>query len=350
VKFLLITLFLTSVSCSQKYVTAKKAPDDILIMTYNLENLFDTKHDEGKEDYTYLPLKKKQTSEVQEFCNNLKVEYWKQDCLNLDWNENVLAEKMERLAEVILQVNDGKGPDLLFVQEVENLSVLRTLVDRFLKDKGYKEIILIEGPDERGIDTGLVSKFPLKGKPDLNLIPKVASEGETRGILKASFELPDGTILTALGAHFASQHGPTSLRVAGLKTLNRLKAEIPSDHIVIAAGDLNITAKEDNDNKLFEKIMMKDWYVSHYIGCGDCLGTHSYRGSWSFLDVMFFSKNLGPSGSSKWKVIPESIDTPKTVRHQVSRFGTPERFGDGRKASGVSDHFPLIVTLRKRKP
>ena len=26
------------------------------VMTYNLENLFDTIHDEGKEDYTFLPL------------------------------------------------------------------------------------------------------------------------------------------------------------------------------------------------------------------------------------------------------------------------------------------------------
>ena len=32
-------------------------------MTYNVENLFDTKHDEGKDDYTFLPLSFKRTSE-----------------------------------------------------------------------------------------------------------------------------------------------------------------------------------------------------------------------------------------------------------------------------------------------
>jgi endonuclease/exonuclease/phosphatase family metal-dependent hydrolase len=350
VKFLLLIIFLTSLSCSQKYSTAKKTPGDIIVMTYNLENLFDTKHDEGKEDYTYLPYKEKQTEEIQEYCMGLPVTFWKEQCLELDWNEKVLNEKMERLAEVILQVNDGEGPDIIFVQEVENLSVLKELTHKYLKGKGYQEVVLIEGPDSRGIDTGLISKFPLKDKAQLHLIGEGAKEQKTRGILQATFTLDDGTNLTALCAHLPSQHGPTSLRIAGVKAINRIRESIPREHIVIAAGDFNITAKEDAQNKLFERYAMKDWYISHYVGCTECSGTHNYRGSWSFLDVMLFSKNLGPKGDSNWELIAKSFNTPNTVRYQVSRFGTPDRFGDGQKASGVSDHFPLIVTLRKRKP
>ena len=32
----------------------------VSLMTYNVENLFDTVHDEGKDDYAYLPLSVKQ--------------------------------------------------------------------------------------------------------------------------------------------------------------------------------------------------------------------------------------------------------------------------------------------------
>ncbi|MCH2100039.1 MAG: hypothetical protein MK142_16780, partial [Pseudomonadales bacterium] len=37
------------------------AAEPIRIMTFNVENLFDTTHDEGKNDETYLPLSVKQS-------------------------------------------------------------------------------------------------------------------------------------------------------------------------------------------------------------------------------------------------------------------------------------------------
>ena len=44
----------------------------ISVMSYNVENLFDTVHDQGKEDYTYLPLSLKQKSpEIQAYGNGL---------------------------------------------------------------------------------------------------------------------------------------------------------------------------------------------------------------------------------------------------------------------------------------
>ena len=44
----------------------------ISVMTYNLENLFDTLHDKGKEDWTYLPLAVKKSSQVvQDYCRSL---------------------------------------------------------------------------------------------------------------------------------------------------------------------------------------------------------------------------------------------------------------------------------------
>lgn len=44
------------------------------------------------------------------------------------WNAAVLAKKTERLAEIISEVNDGHGPDICGVCEVENRKVIADLI------------------------------------------------------------------------------------------------------------------------------------------------------------------------------------------------------------------------------
>src|SRR5690606_36364286 len=49
--------------------TQARETSEVSVMAYNLENLFDTSHDEGKEDWTYLPLAFKCSSkQVQKYC------------------------------------------------------------------------------------------------------------------------------------------------------------------------------------------------------------------------------------------------------------------------------------------
>ena len=56
----------------------------VSIMTYNVENLFDTIHDKGKEDYTYLPkVIKDNSAEIQAYCKSLSKEHYKKSCLAL---------------------------------------------------------------------------------------------------------------------------------------------------------------------------------------------------------------------------------------------------------------------------
>ena len=53
-------------------------------------------------------------------------------------------------------------PDILAVQEVENLNTLRVFNDLYLDDY-FGEIILVEGNDPRGIDVGLMVKRGVDG-------------------------------------------------------------------------------------------------------------------------------------------------------------------------------------------
>ena len=58
---------------------AVPAASSFSIMTYNVENLFDTLDDEGKDDKAYLPLAQKQSEEHVKACNKVKVKKWRNE-------------------------------------------------------------------------------------------------------------------------------------------------------------------------------------------------------------------------------------------------------------------------------
>ena len=93
------------------------------------------------------------------------VESWRDECLYLDWSDAALDFKLGVLAATIRQVNDGRGADIIALQEVENVAVLERLRSEYLGDLGYLPAILVEGTDTRGIDVAFLSKLPLLGEP-----------------------------------------------------------------------------------------------------------------------------------------------------------------------------------------
>ena len=169
----------------------------VTIMTFNVENLFDAEDDPGKNDPAYLPLTAKQSAAHKAFCEPIEVPRWRSECLELDWNESAVDFKLRQLAEAILQVNDGRGPDIIALQEVENASILTRLSRDYLQAAGYGEVVLIEGRDLRGIDVAFLSRLPLAGEPRLHPFEVTGfpdRAGDTRGILEATFTLPDGRL------------------------------------------------------------------------------------------------------------------------------------------------------------
>ena len=53
-------------------------------------------------------------------------------------------------------------PDIIAIQEIENLNVLRMLFNN-IEALGYTDFALIEGEDYRGIDNAIISKYPIYG-------------------------------------------------------------------------------------------------------------------------------------------------------------------------------------------
>ncbi len=328
----------------------KKGHHEISVMTFNVENLFDTVHDAGTEDFTNLPLvEKKNNPEAQKFCKDMTNSYYQKECYELDWNPEILNVKIANVAAVIRSVDAGRGADNILMAEVENLNVLNLLVKNQLSDLGYQTVALVEGPDLRGIDPAFISKFPMVGKPKLHLIPYKDSNPEklkwarrSRGILEVTVEAPNKKNITFLAAHFPSQSNPTAWRSQAIQFAKKLMQTYQKQgRAVIFGGDLNIITTEEAKEGYYKNEMSTVGQVSHLVGCQTCQGSHNYRGEWSFLDVLIFSKNLKSVG---FELITDSF---QTVRAPVNTRpdGTPRRF-DVQKKEGVADHFPLYSRIK----
>lgn len=343
---------ITNSNLTAQSVLTKSSQDEVTVMTFNVENLFDTLHDENREDYSFLPLNEKQKKEVQEFCNNISSSHFKRECLEKNWDENAVKFKMSQIAKTIKYVDNGAGPDIIFFAEVENLRILNRLNDEYLKDMGYKTRVLLEGPDMRGIDPAIISKYPIKGKPKLHLIPfknlepdQLQKAQKLRGILEVTVTLPNKKNVTLLAVHFASQASPTELRLQSAQFLKEKMLEYEkAGRAVIAAGDMNTIDVEDKSHGIFSNILSQAGGVSHLVGCKSCDGTHNYKGNWSFLDVIVFGNKLSTSG---YELIPESLTVVKTPDNSKPN-GTPLRFDENNR-SGVADHFPLFAKLKIKK-
>jgi len=328
----------------------RNPPPAVTVMTFNVENLFDNNDDPGKDDETYLRFADKQSASHITKCNKIAVESWRNQCLQFDWTDAVIDHKLTVLAETIRQVNDGRGADIIALQEVENVAILERLRTEVLADSGYLPAILIEGQDIRGIDVAFLSRLPLASPAKLH--PLILEDypdriGDTRGVLEATFESPDGSLLTGFSVHFPAPFHPTEMRELAYEHLNSLRASLPADRNTFAAGDFNTTGSEDRELGMLERFVRPYWTVAHE-QCQGCRGTQYYApdDSWSFLDMILFAPGRGEK--TTWQIRAESVRIANQLAQQVTKDGTPLRF-DPLERIGVSDHWPVQLTLEPKQ-
>src|SRR5690606_14329833 len=99
-------VFLILLSAVDTVFAQQKQYKVINVGFYNLENLFDTIHQKGVNDYEYLPSAKKR------------------------YNSFVYNDKLKKLSSVIVEIGKDFSPDgvaVLGVSEIENRSVLEDL-------------------------------------------------------------------------------------------------------------------------------------------------------------------------------------------------------------------------------
>jgi len=325
-----------------------EAPTSVTIMAFNVQNLFDNIDAPGKDDKAYLPLADKQSDAHIAECNTIPVESWRDECLSLDWSDVALDHKLGVVAQAIQQVNNGLGPDIVALQEVENIGILERLRTEYLADSGYRPAILVDGPDARGIDVAFLTRLPYRDGAALHWFMPLEEfadrAADTRGVLEATFELPDGSLLTGFSVHFPAPFHPTGMRVTAYEHLQQLREQVPADHNVFAAGDFNTTSVEDERERLLDRYVRPDWVVSNDL-CDGCAGTQYYSRdqSWSFLDMVLFAPS--EDADNAWQV--RSVEIANQLPAQVTADGTPNRYRSAER-TGVSDHWPVLMTLEPR--
>lgn len=336
----LSVFFLASINAQEKSYNIS------CVAFYNLENLFDTIDDPIKNDSEYLP-----------------------DGLNA-WGSVKYFNKLNRMAEVISQIGDEYikgGPAVIGVSEVENASVLEDLVSKtVLKESGYK-VILVEGPDLRGVDVALLYRASVFTPTNIKSYHlKIAGRDDfyTRDQLMVSGILNGDTI------HFIVNHWPS--RRGGEKRSAPLRNEaaklsrsivdsllvLNPNARVIVMGDLNDNPTNSsvynflNAKGKLEELQSGQLYNPMYLLFKrDGIGTTAYRDSWSLFDQMIITPGLLPSNQTGLRMYKTLIFNRNFLVQKEGAFaGYPLRtMVGGSYLNGYSDHFPVYMFLIKEK-
>ncbi|EEA96378.1 endonuclease/exonuclease/phosphatase family protein [Pseudovibrio sp. JE062] len=337
----------------------------VTVVSYNVQNLFDTIDDENNpQDDTYLSKEEKEArgKEHEEACEsyNEKGSHYYKQCIELNWGEESYSKKLMTLGEVIRSFPET--PDILVLPETENKQVLDDLVNKALSGLDYKSVVQLDTSNNehnRGIDVGIISRLPLKGEPETITVFGEGDENThdckpTRDIVKAEFEMPDGESMYVFGVHFPSG-AAYQCRKDAMEVLNKERAKLPEDANVVAAGDFNFNCTDVQNGEFQALAREGHWsYPPEIVGCAAPGSAFYYRDqSWSFLDMILVSSALRPDqdSNSTWFADLGSFHTVVTHPSQYAQDARnkvrPKRF-DADNNQGASDHWPVLMRFLRR--
>lgn len=288
------------------------AQDSLTIISYNVENLFDYKHDTLKNDSSFLP----------EGMHH--------------WTYHRYQTKLDQIAQVIVNISGWESAALVGLCEVENAHCLRDLCYR-LKRFHYK-YIHYESADERGIDVALLYDTTMVKILNSKPLHIPLENDNTRDILYVEALLTTNDTLHAMICHLPSKLGGTAStdwkRKAAKRVIQQQVDSIlllqPTAKIVVM-GDMN--SEPINDLQHLDNLMIKSSKVE--------LGTHKYQGIWSCLDQFYVSHSLKDNTQA-------TIFTPKWLLEEDTKYldYQPKRTYVGyRYHGGYSDHLPVVLRV-----
>ena len=315
---------------------------------YNLENLFDTCHDEGKRDYDFLPTG------------------------SYKWNGLKYSNKLRNMSKVLAEMGTDQMPvgcAVIGVSEVENAKALTDLCNQEPLKKRNMHFIHFEGVDKRGVDCALLYN-PALFSPDTirtKLYPYIDEDTTfyTRGFLTVHGTMAQEDVCFIV-SHLPSRLRPgDAKRVSGAKQITAivecLRKENPKTKFFVM-GDMN---DDPTDRSMTEGLRGKenvadvgkhDLYNPWIKDLKSGTGTLMYNGAWNLFDQILVSENLL---AFKKKRDASSL---QYLKHQIFRRdylfqtegkykGNPKRtHAGGQWLNGYADHLPVVVYLIKERP
>jgi endonuclease/exonuclease/phosphatase family metal-dependent hydrolase len=328
---MIILLFSVPLSAS-----GRNRSSSLLVLWWNVENLFDTHNNKGVDDGEFTPEGK------------------------LHWTDKKLLLKRLRIAQVFKAIRAnreyGKYPDIVAFAETENREVFTGTLAAI--DHASYAVDYHESPDPRGIDIGLAwnpSSMKFTGSK-----PYTVTLDDGRG---TRYVIAAGFIAAGRPFSIVLNHWPSRSFDASWSEQKRIEAAKVTRHIVdslrtrspqaeiIVMGDLNDKPENHSIRKtLGSSFDRKEVQHSNGRLLYNCWndtespGSYVYRKQWDRIDHILVSAGmLDEEGlsvdSNAFRVfsIPEMFDySGKTL------YSTYEK---GHFMGGYSDHLPLLLKL-----
>ena len=292
----------------------------VLILFWNVENLFDPFDDPLKNDDEFTARAERH------------------------WTWDRFTCKCDGIAQVVLAAGDAGGdlPALVGLAEVENRLVVSRLAGKtVLGELGYG-FVHRESPDERGIDVALLYRkdvFHVVAVDSLR-IPGVA----TRDILYVRLRCPVKPGMTEEPLHVFVVHLPSkrggarqsgSRRDAALSVLGHAIDSLLADDAqsrIVVMGDFNDT--EPSVPQLARP---------PFAGQPAAPGTLKYHGRWEQIDWFFVSPALADSADM------DIFAPPFLLEPDPAWLGVKPRrtYVGPRHNGGLSDHLPVILRISR---
>lgn len=313
------------------------SPKQFLVVSYNVENLFDTLKNSGSGDMEYIPESP------------------------LNWNSEKYQNKLRNLSKVLSSIDSKRLPDFIGLVEVENRSVVEDLSKTGNLLKGNYSVSHFEGPDPRGIEVAFM--YSKKFKPVQEMPIKVYTDSlrryRSRDILYVKGIL-EGDTLYFFVNHWKSRRGSEETterkRVAAANLLRQFTDSIlgynPKAKIIIM-GDFNDTPADSSLRVILgaEKPgsgtrLVNITYPLHKQG----LGTHFYGNAYSMIDNFVVSEGLLSASKGIFSDGKAAIFSPEWISYKTKAgHWAPARTFSGKNYfNGYSDHYPIYFYLKKR--
>jgi len=359
---------------------ADEVPAEFTVMAYNVENLFDVDRVAPYDDYIENPTDPNSYSPAK------------------------LARKLKTLTAVLKSVNEGKGPDVAILNELEVDHTPESAVTDypgFLKKyegTTYEKMLGEELNDElRGlpIEAWLRKALEDEGLKGYDLVigevPKQAKEHEdaikvgiltrlpvlshhtwdtpsARGIVEVQLKAGDATF-TVLGNHWKSGAGNPAMentRLGNAKTvrdrLDQILQENPHADVILG-GDFNTQYNQGQRYPFMTKTAIQDVLGSQ--GDAKALGgegkpdlynlwfdvepgqrySDEFDGEWGTLIQLLVTRGLGDGKGVEY--VPgtfHAVILPGVNAREP--LGLPWRWTNYGPGWGASDHFPVVATFR----
>ena len=312
---------------------------------WNVENLFDVVNSSQRPDW----LQRELNRELQ------------------GWDDKVLNRKIAQLSKIIQQMNQGQGPDILGVCEIENEPVLQRLVKSLEPLKRDYAIAHHDTSDQRGIDVAFIYDR-IKFTKGLQFNHVILKRTATRDLFQVNFQTRSGKDLILVGNHWPSRLGGVlesePYRIVAGETLSywvsRILEEKGQDVAVIVMGDFNdepfnrsitdYALGGNNQTRVINSRTPRLYNVMwSFLGKG--IGTFYYDNVPNLLDQFMVAKGL----INKKRQFDIDFDSVKIEMfpEMISRGAYPAPIQFSRPAeslneNGFSDHYPISLVLIER--